>query len=167
MGSGKEPAIARRGFRWVWNLRLRLPAPTPPQWFDWRTLTSAKNHVKVMPTHSSVNIDIESEIGRMKALRISAISYLNTAPLMWDFEHGNAGKELRDFLYCPIPMRGRPWLRARRISASSRRPLTPRFQGLSSFPAWRSLHAGRCGRFSWSARFLWSISSRWPWTLHR
>ncbi len=28
----------------------------------------------------------------MKTLRISAISYLNTAPLMWDFEHGNAGK---------------------------------------------------------------------------
>lgn len=27
----------------------------------------------------------------MKRLRISAISYLNTAPLMWDFEHGNAG----------------------------------------------------------------------------
>jgi|SRR5579863_1229692 len=26
----------------------------------------------------------------MKPLRISAISYLNTAPLMWDFEHGNA-----------------------------------------------------------------------------
>jgi chorismate dehydratase len=25
---------------------------------------------------------------RMKPLRISAISYLNTAPLMWDFEHG-------------------------------------------------------------------------------
>ena len=25
-------------------------------------------------------------------MRISAISYLNTAPLMWDFEHGNAGK---------------------------------------------------------------------------
>ncbi len=25
----------------------------------------------------------------MKQLRISAISYLNTAPLMWDFEHGN------------------------------------------------------------------------------
>lgn len=25
----------------------------------------------------------------MKPLRISAISYLNTAPLMWDFEHGN------------------------------------------------------------------------------
>ena len=28
----------------------------------------------------------------MKRLRISAISYLNTAPLMWDFEHGDAGK---------------------------------------------------------------------------
>jgi len=27
----------------------------------------------------------------MKRLRISAISYLNTAPLMWDFEHGEGG----------------------------------------------------------------------------
>jgi chorismate dehydratase len=27
----------------------------------------------------------------MRPLRISAISYLNTAPLMWDFEHGEAG----------------------------------------------------------------------------
>jgi chorismate dehydratase len=29
----------------------------------------------------------------MRPLRISAISYLNTAPLMWDFEHGQAGKD--------------------------------------------------------------------------
>ena len=29
----------------------------------------------------------------MRHLRISAISYLNTAPLMWDFEHGDAGKD--------------------------------------------------------------------------
>jgi chorismate dehydratase len=29
----------------------------------------------------------------MPHLRISAISYLNTAPLMWDFEHGEAGRE--------------------------------------------------------------------------
>ena len=29
----------------------------------------------------------------MKRLRISAISYLNTAPLMWDFEHGRAGRD--------------------------------------------------------------------------
>jgi chorismate dehydratase len=28
----------------------------------------------------------------MTRLRISAISYLNTAPLMWDFEHGQAGR---------------------------------------------------------------------------
>ena len=28
----------------------------------------------------------------MRPLRISAISFLNTAPLMWDFEHGDAGK---------------------------------------------------------------------------
>jgi chorismate dehydratase len=30
---------------------------------------------------------------RMKRLRISAISFLNTAPLMWDFEHGEAGSD--------------------------------------------------------------------------
>ena len=29
----------------------------------------------------------------MKRLRISSISYLNTAPLMWDFEHSDAGKD--------------------------------------------------------------------------
>jgi chorismate dehydratase len=29
----------------------------------------------------------------MNRLRISAISYLNTAPLMWDFEHGTAGAD--------------------------------------------------------------------------
>ncbi|MGA8438927.1 MAG: menaquinone biosynthesis protein [Candidatus Sulfotelmatobacter sp.] len=29
----------------------------------------------------------------MRRLRLSAISYLNTVPLMWDFEHGDAGKE--------------------------------------------------------------------------
>ncbi len=28
----------------------------------------------------------------MRCLRISAISYLNTAPLMWDFEHSEAGR---------------------------------------------------------------------------
>ena len=29
----------------------------------------------------------------MRRLRISAISYLNTAPLMWDFVHDNAGHD--------------------------------------------------------------------------
>lgn len=29
----------------------------------------------------------------MRRLRISAISFLNTAPLMWDFEHGSAGRQ--------------------------------------------------------------------------
>jgi len=29
----------------------------------------------------------------MTCLRISAISYLNTAPLMWDFDHGAAGRD--------------------------------------------------------------------------
>ncbi|HUO24798.1 MAG TPA: MqnA/MqnD/SBP family protein, partial [Candidatus Aquilonibacter sp.] len=29
----------------------------------------------------------------MRRLRISAISFLNTAPLMWDFEHGDASRD--------------------------------------------------------------------------
>jgi chorismate dehydratase len=33
------------------------------------------------------------KLWKMRRLRISAISYLNTAPLMWDFEHGEAGHE--------------------------------------------------------------------------
>jgi chorismate dehydratase len=31
----------------------------------------------------------------MSGLRVSAISFLNTAPLMWDFEHGKVGKNFR------------------------------------------------------------------------
>src|SRR4051812_34039169 len=31
----------------------------------------------------------------MSRLRVSAISYLNTAPLMWNFEHGSRAAELR------------------------------------------------------------------------
>jgi chorismate dehydratase len=33
------------------------------------------------------------KLWKMRRLRISAISYLNTAPLMWDFEHGDAGRD--------------------------------------------------------------------------
>lgn len=36
---------------------------------------------------------LESNIVNMSRLRISAISFLNTAPLMWDFEHGAAGAQ--------------------------------------------------------------------------
>ena len=46
----------------------------------------AENAVKVRCHNAFVTI-VES----MRKLRISAISYLNTAPLMWDFEHGEAG----------------------------------------------------------------------------
>src|SRR5277367_4041885 len=35
---------------------------------------------------------LEFVLSRMSRLRISAISYLNTAPLVWDFEHGDAGE---------------------------------------------------------------------------
>ena len=36
---------------------------------------------------------LESNIMTMSRLRISAISFLNTVPLMWDFEHGTAGTD--------------------------------------------------------------------------
>lgn len=39
------------------------------------------------PSQWFVNI-----VETMRRLRISAISYLNTGPLMWDFEHGGAGR---------------------------------------------------------------------------
>ena len=38
-------------------------------------------------THGLLKLKFRS----MRRLRISAISYLNAAPLMWDFEHGDAG----------------------------------------------------------------------------
>ena len=37
----------------------------------------------------------------MRRLRISAISYLNTAPLMWDFDHGGAAKDFDIFYSVP------------------------------------------------------------------
>jgi chorismate dehydratase len=37
----------------------------------------------------------------MRRLRISAISYLNTAPLMWDFEYGTAGRHFEIFYTLP------------------------------------------------------------------
>lgn len=47
--------------------------------------------------YQRVNDGAHNAFGRirnvMSRLRISAISYLNTAPLMWDFEHGNAGAD--------------------------------------------------------------------------
>src|ERR1017187_5150541 len=46
---------------------------------------------------SPVNDGAHITFGRMRKLmsrlRISAISYLNTSPLMWDFEHGEAGTD--------------------------------------------------------------------------
>jgi chorismate dehydratase len=46
---------------------------------------------------------LKSSFDSMPKLRISAISYLNTAPLMWDFEHGVAGSSF-DISYT-IPSR--------------------------------------------------------------
>jgi chorismate dehydratase len=39
----------------------------------------------------------------MSRLKISAISYLNTAPLMWDFEHGDASANLNSEVSYTIP----------------------------------------------------------------
>src|SRR6266700_4800989 len=40
-----------------------------------------------------INVGPELSLSSMRRLRISAISFLNTAPLMWDFEHGSAGAD--------------------------------------------------------------------------
>ena len=42
----------------------------------------------------------------MRRLRISAISYLNTAPLMWDFDHGDAAKNFDIFYSVPSSCAG-------------------------------------------------------------
>src|SRR5260370_512094 len=39
----------------------------------------------------------------MSRLKISSISYLNTAPLMWDFEHGERGADNNFDIYYTIP----------------------------------------------------------------
>src|SRR5580692_8314281 len=52
-----------------------------------RTLGRVRSRVKVIRHNGFVKLE---EI--MRSLRISAISYLNTAPLMWDFEHKAAGR---------------------------------------------------------------------------
>ena len=62
----------------------------------------------------------------MRRLRISAISYLNTAPLMWDFEHGEPGRDF-DISYtlpsaCARALQAEP-----PTSASFPRPPMPKF----------------------------------------
>jgi chorismate dehydratase len=49
----------------------------------------------------------------MSRLKISAISYLNTAPLMWDFEHGDASTDLKSDVSYTIPSACAEALRAR------------------------------------------------------
>jgi chorismate dehydratase len=52
-----------------------------------RTRSTAQKRCPGPGTHGLLKLKLDS----MRRLRISAISYLNTAPLMWDFEHGDAG----------------------------------------------------------------------------
>jgi chorismate dehydratase len=64
-----------------------------------RTLLSGAKPVKERPhtwfgkLEHTLTIDHGSQGFSMPRLRISAISYLNTAPLMWDFEHGAVGRD--------------------------------------------------------------------------
>ena len=48
-----------------------------------------------MAVKEAAHTDFVTIRNTMSRLRISAISYLNTAPLMWDFEHGGAGGDGR------------------------------------------------------------------------
>jgi chorismate dehydratase len=52
-------------------------------------LVAGKSAVKG-ETHTPL---LELNIVNMSRLRISAISFLNTVPLMWDFEHGTSGSQ--------------------------------------------------------------------------
>ena len=60
---------------------------------DWRDCRhSRKPASREAVTKVCQKVSAKIKTG-MRRLRISAISYLNTAPLMWDFEHGEAGSE--------------------------------------------------------------------------
>jgi hypothetical protein len=79
----------------------------------------------------------------MSRLKISAISYLNTAPLMWDFEHGQAGADVNFEISYTIPSACAEALRAGRpILASFRLQLIRRFRISSSFRTWQLRHDG-------------------------
>ena len=87
-------------------------------------------------------------ICRMKRLRISAISYLNTAPLMWDFEHGDAGKAF-DISYT-VPSQCAASLAA----GSADIGIIPAaayatIPGLVILPGVAIASASRCARFFW------------------
>src|SRR5271163_3992149 len=60
---------------------------------DWADCS----HSRKPASRAAVTTPCENSSARIKTgmrpLRISAISYLNTAPLMWDFEHAAAGGE--------------------------------------------------------------------------
>ena len=58
-----------------------------------RTVAIAGKQRQGQTSQSSVKIASARIKTGMRRLRISAISYLNTAPLMWDFEHGEAGRD--------------------------------------------------------------------------
>jgi chorismate dehydratase len=55
------------------------------------------NHSWKSESREAVTRPVEKSSAKIKTgmrrLRISAISYLNTAPLMWDFEHARAGRD--------------------------------------------------------------------------
>src|SRR5690348_8082315 len=71
------------------GLKLTAASATHTSLSTCRTLYTRQNRCQGCMTHCFVKI----EHNRMRRLRISAISYLNTAPLMWDFEHGPIGRE--------------------------------------------------------------------------
>ena len=80
----------------------------------------------------------------MRRLRISAISYLNTAPLMWDFEHGDAGAS-SNFLHSAFGLRSRSGSRDRRHRNHSSRRL--RANSRPDDIAWRRDRLSPAGAF--------------------
>ena len=95
----------------------------------------------------------------MKRLRISAISYLNTAPLMWDFEHGDAGAAF-DISYT-VPSQ----CAAELAAGSADIGIIPAaayatIPGLAILPGVAIASRGRFARSFWSARFRWTRFGR-------
>lgn len=72
-----------------WQRRWANVPPVVSVWADSSGFGEKVSREAI--TRCDENRSVRIKTG-MRRLRISAISYLNTAPLMWDFEHGQAGR---------------------------------------------------------------------------
>jgi chorismate dehydratase len=102
----------------------------------------------------------------MRSLRISAISYLNTVPLMWDFEHGAAGKAFEVGYTLPLAC-------AQALAEGSADiGIIPaaaygQIPGLQVIPEVAIASRRQSGRSCWLAKSRLIRFVRWPWIPRR